>query len=303
VKRSIIIGYDGSPNSEDALVLGKQLCEALDATPLVASCVLFPRYLMDPPELGLAVEEDTKPLFDAAIGRLAPLTAQTCSLYASSAALGIQELAEDVRPVMIVVGSAHRGRIGRVFLGSTGKSVLTGSPTAVAVAPRGYSEREGERLLRVGAALDDGEEATRALDAAIGLAERLHASLTIVGVLSANPVGYGTMAGAAVGDLVTAQRKHFAEVLEDAAARVPQSLPVTVRRLAGPPADKLAQISNDFDLMLLGSRGYGPLRRVLLGSVSARLMDSAACPLLITPRSAGADPVGVAAMRGHTAAA
>jgi nucleotide-binding universal stress UspA family protein len=37
--------------------------------------------------------------------------------------------------------------------------------------------------------------------------------------------------------------------------------------------------------MLCGSRGYGPLGTVLLGSVSARLAHTAACPLLVLPRA------------------
>ena len=40
-RRRIIIAYDGSSNSKDALALGGQLCEALDAIPVVTYCVLF----------------------------------------------------------------------------------------------------------------------------------------------------------------------------------------------------------------------------------------------------------------------
>ena len=34
----------------------------------------------------------------------------------------------------------------------------------------------------------------------------------------------------------------------------------------------------------MGSRGYGPLRAVLLGSVSGRLVREAACPVIVVPR-------------------
>jgi hypothetical protein len=37
-------------------------------------------------------------------------------------------------------------------------------------------------------------------------------------------------------------------------------------------------------LLVLGSRGYGPVRRVLLGSVSGELVRGAACPVLVVPR-------------------
>jgi nucleotide-binding universal stress UspA family protein len=38
--------------------------------------------------------------------------------------------------------------------------------------------------------------------------------------------------------------------------------------------------------MVCGSRGYGLVRQVLLGGVSTRLVRTAACPVVVTPRSA-----------------
>jgi nucleotide-binding universal stress UspA family protein len=49
----------------------------------------------------------------------------------------------------------------------------------------------------------------------------------------------------------------------------------------------LAERSRELDLLVVGSRGYGPVRQVLIGGVSAELMRRAACPVLIVPRSAG----------------
>ena len=282
MKRRIIIGYDGSPNSEDALTLGKELCEVLDATPLVAACILWPRYLLDPPELGLAVEEDTKPILDRAIKRLAPLRLQTCSLYDDSAAMALQQLAEDTEPLMVVVGSAHRGPLGRVFLGSTGLSLLTGSPATVAVAPRGYAEREGGHLLRIGVAVDGGEESSTALESATELAERLHATLTIVGVLTPTPVGYGTMAGAAMGDLVRSQRAHFAEVLEEAESRVPHKPPGYGATPRGTPGDKLAEVSESSTCSSSDPAVSGPFAGSCSGASSSPLTRTADCPLVIT---------------------
>ena len=59
--------------------------------------------------------------------------------------------------------------------------------------------------------------------------------------------------------------------------------------LTGDAARVLAEASAELGLLICGSRGYGPLRAVLLGSVSAKLTRSAACPLLITPRGHGED--------------
>lgn len=286
MERTVIIAFDGSPNSEDALELGEQLCDVFDATPVIASCVLFPKYLMDPPELKLAVEEDTKPLFERAEARLAPREVEVCSMFDESPARGLQKLAEDIEPLAIVVGSAHRGTLGRVLLGDVGSKLLSGAPCPVAVAPLGYADREGEHLLRIGVAVDGGVESERALTEAIVFTERLHASLAVVSVLGAPPVGYGSNPWAASGDLDRMQREYTAQVLEDAAERVPNDVPVKIQRLKGDPAQQLAKFSEGLDLLLVGSRGYGPLRRVLLGGVSASLMRNAACPVLVVPRGA-----------------
>jgi len=55
--------------------------------------------------------------------------------------------------------------------------------------------------------------------------------------------------------------------------------------LEGTAAIKLAEASADLDLLVLGSRGYGPVKRVLLGSVSADVVNHAASALMVVPRS------------------
>lgn len=62
--------------------------------------------------------------------------------------------------------------------------------------------------------------------------------------------------------------------------------PVEGDLLGGPPAETLAEACEDgVDLLVAGSRGYGPLSRVLLGSVTTQLIGMAPCPVLVVPRS------------------
>ena len=60
--------------------------------------------------------------------------------------------------------------------------------------------------------------------------------------------------------------------------------------MASPPS-ALAEAASDLDLLVLGSRGYGPVKGTLLGSVSARVMAAAACPVMVIPRGAGPTPL------------
>ena len=51
------------------------------------------------------------------------------------------------------------------------------------------------------------------------------------------------------------------------------------------PARALAEATEHLDVLVLGSRAYGPVRRVLLGSVASRVLSHSRCPVIVTPRS------------------
>ena len=54
----------------------------------------------------------------------------------------------------------------------------------------------------------------------------------------------------------------------------------------GHPVKILAEQSEELDLLFVGSRGYGPLRAVIVGGVAGRLVREAACPVIVLPRTA-----------------
>ena len=80
-------------------------------------------------------------------------------------------------------------------------------------------------------------------------------------------------------------RNAVADAAEEAAAGLRGDLDVEVRTLPGPPGEMLAAAAKEgIDLLVAGSRAYGPLRAVLAGSVSRYLADHAPCPLIVVPR-------------------
>ena len=135
--RKVLVGYDSSDQAKDALRLGKQLADLTGADLVVAGVFQFdPVWRGFDPHFRDAEAEYARQIEDAA----ASVGAEPEAYPSSSPARGLHELAEEIGADLLVVGSAHQGRVGQVLAGSVGVALLHGSPCAVAIAPRGYRE-------------------------------------------------------------------------------------------------------------------------------------------------------------------
>lgn len=293
--RRLLIGLDDTPQGEDALVLGGLMADVLTATPVVVSALPYPRHLvgaMDASGLQRALETDTAERFQRARELLAPLHTETRAVASQAPARALYEAAADDDALMVVIGSDHRGALGRVLPGSAGRSLLHGAPCAVVVAPKGYAEQDEHRLVRIGVAFDGSPESWTALETGIGLTARLHGSILLVAAAMPPQYGYGSLTLIAEGGHENAERsKH--RTLRMAAERIPAGMQSDTRLLNGDPVHVIAEVTEELDLLLMGSRGYGPLRRTLLGSVAAGVIARAACPVAVLPRAAGTDPLRI----------
>lgn len=199
----------------------------------------------------------------------------------------LHDLVEQLDAGLLVVGSSHRGRVGRVLEGSVTAGVLHGTSCAVAVAPRGYAGVV--TLDRIAVAYDGSDESRDALAAAVGLA--LFAGGMVDSYTAVEPARHApalTVPGWSVPSAYDESRREHAErVAEQVAAVVPPAIMGRAEVLAGPTGAALAAISRDADLLVCGSRGYGALRSLTLGSVSRALVNQAACPVLVIPRASG----------------
>jgi nucleotide-binding universal stress UspA family protein len=126
-------------------------------------------------------------------------------------------------------------------------------------------------------------ESHAALQEAARLAEKFHASMKVIGVATPVPA----MGAAAAAQAGAEAGPDFQTRLHEAVAELPselRALPVMER---GNPVDKLLEASElGLDLLVLGSRGFGPVMRLLIGSVSSRVIRGAACPVMVIPRPA-----------------
>jgi nucleotide-binding universal stress UspA family protein len=243
--RLILVGYDGEKGGRDALALaaglaateGAQLvlCVALELDPLATPAHAYER----------AMAEAEERLTAAAREQLGERPFRMRVTGGVAAPRALHEVAEDERADVIVLGSTHRGGLGRVLPGTVGERLLHGAPCAVLIAPSGFAGRERLEIRRIGVGFDGKTEAGHARQVATALAQELGAEL----------------------ETITVKGNGGAEPADP-----------------GDAADELVERSGELDMLVVGSRGYGPVRHALLGSVTRKLMQAASCPVLVVPR-------------------
>ncbi|HEX6491598.1 MAG TPA: universal stress protein [Gaiellaceae bacterium] len=129
--------------------------------------------------------------------------------------------------------------------------------------------------------LDDFPHADQALERAIELAGRDDAWLILLHVIE--PVHPPAVGAAYVGGLLSAESEDHAEaLLGRAAARVPEGIPVhRVIRHGDAAAEILCRVeAAGHDLVVMGSRGRGSIRSLLLGSVSRAVIHHSPAPVV-----------------------
>jgi nucleotide-binding universal stress UspA family protein len=180
---------------------------------------------------------------------------------------------------IVVLGSSHGGEPGHTAPGKLLRRLLHESPSPIAVAPRGYADQAIGPPRVIGVAFDHSPESHGALEFAARLATSAAAALRVITVYTGGAPVEEPQPG------VVTQRALMQETLHRTVADLPSELRAEPRFLVGAVAHVLADQSElGVDLMVMGSRGYGPLRSFWLGSVSEDLIRISPRPLVIAPR-------------------
>lgn len=282
----IVVGIDDSAGARDALAFATRLASCAGASVRLATAFNysdFPSRASNEAYRQL-LEQDSLKLLRSAAESVDDVSG-TDAIADPSAPHALHRLADTVDAALLVVGSTHRGAVGRVVPGSTGERLLHGSPCPVAIVPRGYAKADAIRSIGVG--YDGSKESEAALQAGYELARHCQATLRVIRVFDATHIGTPalmTMPGwdSMRDDTEAIQRKHFAK----AVAALPTDIGIESVFTNGNPGTELASESWNVDLMVVGSRGYGPRAAVLLGGVSHALIRRAACPVVVLPRGA-----------------
>ena len=282
--KNVLVGVDGSPNGRDAIALASRLIAENGKLTLahVHTGTLHPLHAIEP---GVVDEEKaaSRKILEQE-REAAEVQAELVSIVAFSPGAGLHSQAEEQSADLIVVGSCSRGALGRVMLGDDTRAALNGAPCAVAIAERGYSEHPTP-IAKVGVAYNGSPESKLALERARDLAAATRAEIVALEVVAIPTYAYtGLMVPTAGGGLD--------EILADANKRMEDIDGVSGRAVYGLSGEELAAFGDEVDLLVVGSRSYGPVRRLVIGSTSDYLERHARCALLVLPRAGESERVG-----------
>ena len=128
--------------------------------------------------------------------------------------------------------------------------------------------------------VDGSEGADRAIEKAVMLAKLCNAKVNFLYVANINQLAINAVLSDAILDSVT---KAGNVILERAMEMVPDGVEKESFSDTGSPAVVVLDFaeSNNIDLIVMGSRGLGVVKGVLLGSVSQYVVEQAKCPVLV----------------------
>ena len=280
----VIVATDGSIDARTAAQWLADFPLAADCRVLLVGVVSVPPSPIDIPTVTAfkdALMEDARGGVEALVpffkGRVASVETR---VLIGDPRHEIVRLAHDSSADLVVVGARGLGAMASALLGSVSLAIARHAACAVLVV------RPNPRPLRSAAVALDGSAASdHAARFFAGLPLPATLVVRLVGVVAPPPVPRTAPRAviASLQDAITRITNDRRRVLAAALDRVAKCFPgqPTQELPVGPPAETLERMSSDVDLLVVGARGLGPVKRLLLGSVSERVLRDAACPVLI----------------------
>jgi nucleotide-binding universal stress UspA family protein len=283
--RPILVGYD--PGSDRAPVHFGAAAARFTGAPLIVACAFSDSGHVGHGHMHEELGGDANEALEsirAELGREG-IRVEGLPCPGKSAPHALHQAAEERDAGLLVVGSSHRGRAGRLLPGSTAERLMHGAPCPLAIVPTGWAAGGG--LHTLGVAYADTPEGRLALASAVALARRAGAKLRVLTAVKPHEIGKVAGEGPAkesTGYDVTGAESQDAERHVRDAIGADGGVDFETDISVQDPADFLIAASANVDLLVCGSRGYGPRRAVLLGGVSRRVVAESACPVIVLAR-------------------
>ena len=132
-------------------------------------------------------------------------------------------------------------------------------------------------------AVDGSEVSYRALHAALFLSEKLGSKITAIHVMENVPPVY-IESQKVLDELLEARKNESQKILDECSLiATKKGITLTTNLLEGDPASTILEFSQSekYDVIIIGSRGIGQFKKLLLGSVSSKVIHHSSCPVLL----------------------
>ena len=289
-----MVGYDGSDSANAAAAFGLWLagktgCEATvvhaGPTPETAPTADL---LLAVAEQVVAYEREWQWRLENLRKYAAEDAVVECRVVRGSPAGVLIAAAVDSGASIILTGSHGVGRVRGALLGSVSSQVLAHAPCSVMVFRENERSAPAAHARTVVVGIDGSASSRHALEVAQALAAPLGAALVLVHAYDPH-VPFVSEPTRAMRDGL---RRHAAAVLHEARKTVAAPLEVIEEEtVEGRARDELVAACERHApaLLVVGSRGLGGFKELLLGSTSRWVVNHAPCPVLVARRSAFAE--------------
>lgn len=131
--------------------------------------------------------------------------------------------------------------------------------------------------------VDGSDNSYRALDAALLLSEKLGAKVTVIHVMEDIPVSY-VVSEKLLREIVDAYKRENQLILSNCSEiATKKGLVIKTKLLQGNPGSIILDYceKGNYDTIIMGSRGMGKFKELVLGSVSSKVLHHSSCPVMI----------------------
>ena len=282
----IAVGVDGYPEGRDAAALGSAVAEITAAELMLVAVDPLPLVVLPSGLDWKSLHQSSETTLHELRATVTP-GARTVLETDLSVARALHRVIRRERRDLLVVGSSRRGAEGCVRIGKRTRQLLCNFECALAVAPRGLHKEAPVTITTIGVGYDGGAESEAALALADSIAASAGAQLRLRGIMDDRiPMllrsALGGLVSVTWNDALEIERRRLQSQGTTAASSCRAA--ATFDLLRGRPADALLSLSQDVDLLVIGSRRWGPAARVLLGSTGEALLHDARCPVMAVQR-------------------
>jgi nucleotide-binding universal stress UspA family protein len=291
----ILLATDGSPGSQQACEVAAQIASGFDSKVTVLSAIPSISAMAAPLE-GEYYSKIINKAEDAVEKAASVFKKEGVAVSEREAPQGraspvetIVEYAAEEKADLIAMGTRGMGGIKRAVLGSVSSGVALHAPCATLVV-RSTKKGGARPIGRVMVAVDGSENAQRALEAAIDMAKVLKLELQIVHVDYVPGLlwSMGLPGSMIPADRIESDAESFGQQLVSKAMKFAKDGGVAspkgemVSKLTS-PAQAIVDLAEqrEVDVIVVGTRGLGGFKKMLLGSVANSVLHYAHCSVLV----------------------